>query len=425
MIELSVVIPALNEADNLALLLPQVRERLDSLDIQYEVLVVDEQANEATRQVVAQNGAVLLTPDSRGYGGALRAGFEQAQGKYIITMDADLSHPPDILCDLWAERQNAEVVIASRYVKGGKAHMPISRLVLSLILNLLFSRGVGLTTRDMSSGYRLYTAAVIKQCVSINRDFNVLQELLVRILVDGHRIKEIPFDYRPRRHGSSHARVIKFGVAYLRTFGRLWRLRNSISSADYDWRAYDSWVPPQRYWQRQRYRHIVKMIAGRGACLDVGCGSSRIVTALPPGSLALDILLHKLRFTRRQWDGCARSAVQGSLLALPVRDGAFPCVLCSQVIEHIPREGVLDELDRALAPGGTLVLGTPDYSKWQWTAVKWLYGLFLPQADADEHLVHYTRQKLLDAFVDQRGYTLEDERYILQGELILRLRKPG
>ncbi len=424
MTDLSIVIPALNEAENLALLLPQVRDRLDALGIQYEVLVVDELANDATRQVVAQNGARLLTPDSRGYGGALRAGFEQAEGKYIITMDADLSHPPDILCDLWAERENAEVVIASRYVKGGQAHMPVSRLVLSLILNLLFSRGVGLTTRDMSSGYRLYAAPVIKRCAATNRNFDVLQELLVLILVEGHRVKEIPFQYRPRRHGSSHARVIKFGMAYLRTFGRLWRLRNSISSADYDWRAYNSWVLPQRYWQRQRYHHIVKMLAGQGRCLDVGCGSSRIVAALPPGSVALDILLRKLRFARRQWQENGQAAVQGSLLGLPLPSGTFLCVLCSQVIEHIPRAGVLDELDRVLAPGGTLILGTPDYGKWQWLVVEWLYGILLPQAYADEHITHYTRQELLDELVGRRGYTLEAQRYILQGELILRLRKP-
>ena len=59
-------------------------------------------------------------------------------------------------------------------------------------------------------------------------DFNVLQELLVWMLLEGYRVKEIPFNYKPRKMGSSHARVFKFGMAYLKTFNKLWRLRNSI-----------------------------------------------------------------------------------------------------------------------------------------------------------------------------------------------------
>ncbi|MBN2147682.1 MAG: glycosyltransferase [Anaerolineales bacterium] len=422
-LDLSVVIPALNEAENLSHLLPQVRERLDALEIQYEIIVVDELANDQTRQVIAENKAVLLTPDGRGYGGALRAGFTQARGEYIISMDADLSHSPDFLCELWGARTTAEVVIASRYVKGGQAHMPFSRLVLSRILNLIFSWGLGLRTRDMSSGYRLYKAHIVKCCQSVNSNFDALQELLVHILIEGYRVKEVPFHYRPRQHGSSHARVLKFGMAYLRTFGRLWRLRNSISSADYDWRAYTSLVLPQRYWQRQRYKHITALLSQKGSCLDIGCGSSRILGALPAGSVALDILARKLRFARHYFT--TGRLVQGSLLALPIRAESFSCVVCSQVIEHIPRDNVFDNLDRVLMPGGTLILGTPDYARWQWKAVEWLYGKLLPQAYADEHITHYTDVDLIDEFVKRRGYRLEAKRYILRGELILALVKPN
>jgi ubiquinone/menaquinone biosynthesis C-methylase UbiE len=64
---------------------------------------------------------------------------------------------------------------------------------------------------------------------------------------------------------------------------------------------------------------------------------------------------------------------QASLFDLPVESGVFPCVLCSQVIEHIPRPGALEELDRVLQPGGLLILGTPDYANWQWNVIEWLY----------------------------------------------------
>jgi ubiquinone/menaquinone biosynthesis C-methylase UbiE len=162
------------------------------------------------------------------------------------------------------------------------------------------------------------------------------------------------------------------------------------------------------------------MLREKGKCLDVGCGSSRIIGALPQESIALDILIRKLRFARRY----QHANIQGSIFNLPVIDESFPCVLCSQVIEHVPRANVLDELDRVLQPGGFLILGTPDYAKWQWIVIEWLYKILLPQAYADEHITHYTYQELFDEFVNKRGYKLEVVRYILQGELILGLRKP-
>ena len=153
--------------------------------------------------------------------------------------------------------------------------------------------------------------------------------------------------------------------------------------------------------------------------LDVGCGSSRIIGALPEGSIGVDILLRKLRYGRK----FGAVLVQASGSELPFPDESFRCVLCSQVIEHVPKESpVLDELDRCLAPGGRLVLGTPDYDNWEWVVTEKLYGWFAPGAYADEHIAHYTYDELIDIFT-RRGYTHEATRYILQGELILAFRK--
>jgi 2-polyprenyl-3-methyl-5-hydroxy-6-metoxy-1,4-benzoquinol methylase len=101
-------------------------------------------------------------------------------------------------------------------------------------------------------------------------------------------------------------------------------------------------------------------------------------------------------------------------------------VLCSQVIEHVPKESpILDELVRVLKPGGRLVLGTPDYANWEWVVTEKLYGFFAPGAYADEHIAHYTRAELIAHFA-RRGFTHEATRYILRGELILALRAaPG
>jgi dolichol-phosphate mannosyltransferase len=419
MLDLTVVIPALHEGPNLALLLPELKAVLDGLGIRYEILIVTREADAQTLEEGKRAGARVVEQKERGYGGALAIAFETASGGHILTMDADLSHPPTFIRDMWPQRHTAEVIIASRYVEGGSADMPASRNALSRTLNIFFAIGLDLPIRDLSSGYRLYKADVVRQQKLQAHDFNVLQELLLNAFAEGWKVKEIPFHYAPREHGTSNARVFKFGIAYLRSFGPLWSHRNSILCADYDDRAHDSRIPLQRYWQRQRFAHVTELIANEGPVLDVGCGSSRIIGALPPGSVALDPLMRKLRYGRK----FSRMLVRGSGFTLPVADESFPCVLCSQVIEHVPKESpILDELCRALKPGGRLVLGTPDYANWEWVWTEKLYGFFAPGAYADEHIAHYTRSELISTF-EKRGFRLEATRYILRGELILAFRK--
>lgn len=420
-IELSVLIPALNEGPNLRDLLPNLRAVLDDLKITYEILLITREADELSLEIATTQGAVIVEQRERGYGGALVEGIERARGEYLLTMDADLSHPPHFIRDMWSQRARAEVTIASRYVSGGSAHMPRSRYLLSRVLNAFFSRGLSLKVDDMSSGFRLVKSDVLRSQSLTARDFDVVQEMLVRAYADGCRVQEVPFDYAPRKHGSSHARVFRFGLAYLKTFWSLWKFRNSILSADYDDRAYDSPIFLQKYWQRSRFRYVTELIKGEGPVLDVGCGSSRIIGALPPDSVAVDVLLRKLRYDRK----FGRRLIQASGFRLPFANESFPCVLCSQVIEHVPKDSpILDELCRTLRPGGRLVLGTPDYASWVWVLLEKVYGFFAPGGYADEHISHYTHDELVAAMRD-RGLVPEANRYILRGELILAFRKPS
>jgi dolichol-phosphate mannosyltransferase len=421
-VDLTVLIPALDEGPNLAILLPQLNSLLDRLGVRAEIFLLTRGADAGTREAARQHGARIVEQTEPGYGGALTTGFAQAAGNYFLTMDADLSHPPDVVERLWRERDEADVTIASRYVPGGSAEMSRYRYVLSRILNALFSRGLDVPILDVSSGFRLYRRAAIDGQEITSRDFDVLQQIVVQAFAEGWQVREIPFRYQPREHGSSSARVFRVGMACLRTFGQLWLLRNSILAADYDDRAHDSRIPLQRYWQRSRFRHVMDLIANEGPVLDVGCGSSRIIRDLPAGSIAVDVLQRKLRYARK----FGRPLARASGFALPFADASFSCVLCSQVIEHVPKESpILDELCRVLRPGGRLVLGTPDYANWQWVYIEKLYGM-VPGGYKDEHISHYTNRELRE-IMQARGFTFEDERYILRGELIQAFRKsiPG
>ncbi|HYX27162.1 MAG TPA: glycosyltransferase [Pyrinomonadaceae bacterium] len=223
--DLSIVIPALNEADNLRLLLPLIQNVIGELGIKAETIVVDGGSTDDSSAVAAAQNARFIEQSERGYGGALLAGFAAAQAPYLATMDADLSHPPIFIKDFWRERLSADVLIASRYVRGGRADMALSRRFLSTILNRTYSILLGVRVRDLSSGFRMYKAAVINQVNFQGRDFDALEEILVRIRVGGGRIKEVPFHYQVRQSGKSHVKLMKFGWAFSKTLLRMCRLR--------------------------------------------------------------------------------------------------------------------------------------------------------------------------------------------------------
>jgi SAM-dependent methyltransferase len=216
-------------------------------------------------------------------------------------------------------------------------------------------------------------------------------------------------------------RLLHFAWAYLTTLLRMWQLRNSVASADYDHRAFDSPIWLQRYWQRTRHRIVLDYLAEAGlppgaAVLDIGCGSSRIIQALPE-AVGLDVLLPKLRFLRGRGH---RPLVQASTFALPFPDGAFQAVISSEVIEHVPDVPPLfEEMTRVLAPGGTLILGTPDYGRRLWWILEWLYGKILPGAYAEEHITHFTRASLAERLASL-GYAVQALRYVGSCEMIFR-----
>jgi dolichol-phosphate mannosyltransferase len=416
--DLSVVIPAWNERENLELLLPALREIVTALGLRAQIIVADGGSVDGTDEVAPRWGAEVVIQSERGYGGALLAGFARADAPYIVTMDADLSHRPIFLEALWRHRHDAEILIASRYLTGGRADMPRFRRVLSVTLNRVYGHLLRLPVRDLSSGFRMYRRDVLAGLNFRSRDFDILQELLVRIGAEGWRIREIPFHYMARGSGRSHARLLRFGWAYLKTLVRMWQLRNSVEAADYDARAFDSPIWLQRYWQRTRHRIVLDFMAESRQVLDVGCGSSRIILDLPSAA-GLDIRQNKLR-----WLSQHRSRlVRGTCLGLPFRDASFDGLINSEVIEHLPDDPViLSEAWRVLRPGGILALGTPDYGRWLWWLLEWVHGHLLPGGYAHEHITHFTRHSLA-ARLAAAGFEILDYRYVGWCEMIFKARK--
>ncbi len=230
--DLTVLIPALNEAENLLSLLPDVESVLRKMPVDFEVVVVGGSPGDDTRLLVERAGARFVGQTGRGYGRALSEGFAAANGEFVLTMDADHSHEPAFIRTLWDHRGESKLVIASRYVACGSAKTGIFRSVLSRLLNGFYRRVLGIPFQDLSSGFRIYPAAGLRKIDPRGRDFDILPEVLVLWYSAGLSVLEVPFHYRPRRKGRSRVRLFRCGWSYLTTLLRLRQLRNSAPIAN-------------------------------------------------------------------------------------------------------------------------------------------------------------------------------------------------
>jgi len=417
--DLSVVVPVWNGEHNLGKLLPRLADTLSTLKSGPAEVIVVLPAGDPAESFVERAGARVVRFDEPGYGGALNAGLAASRGTWIVTLDADFSHHPEFIRTLWLRRREADVLIASRYVPGAVAEMPLSRRFLSRLLNRIYRTALALPHNDLSSAFRMYRRRVIDDIGPVDAPgLDSLQEVLVKAFAQGWKIQEVPLFYRQSRLWES-GRLAELGIGYVRTLGRLMALRNSVKSADYDHRAFDSWIPLQRYWQRARFRVIREMADGSTRLLDIGCGSSRIVQSLPQ-AVGMDMQIRKLRWLRAP----GRQLVQASLMELPFRDDAFDCVISSEVIEHIPRDQIdLSDMVRVLQPGGMLILGTPDYGRWIWRTLEGIYKIVFPSGYATEHINQYTRRTLRQE-LERMGLIVMDVQYVGGSEMIFQALKP-
>lgn len=416
--DLSIILPVVNERDNLLILIPRLKEEVARQHLDFEIIVVDGNSTDGTGEAAAEMGARVVKEQRRGYAGAMETGFAEARGDYVLTLDADLSHDPAFFAKMWRARERGDIVIASRYTRGGAAYTAFGRRVLSQILNLFFRRMLSMPVRDVSGGFRLYRREAVEGLELESTNFEVQEEILAKAYANGFSVTEVPFTYFPRGSGRSHAKVLRFGIGLARSGFKLWKLRNSIDSADYDERAFYSIIPLQRHWQRRRHRIATFWARNAGRTLDVGCGSSLIIQSLN-NAIGLDYNLGKVRFLRRY----AIPVLRASAFALPFKDESFDCLISSEVIEHVPYDYALfTEMRRVLRTGGTLIIGTPDYATLGWRTIEPIYGFLMPGGYRDEHITHYTRQSLTE-ILNRSGFSHEETAYVWGSELIMRFRK--
>lgn len=230
--ELSVVLPAYEEAANLDQLIPALKAALTPLGILHEIVVVDSaEPRDATPEVCARHGVVhVARRDGATYGHAIRTAQQAARGRYLILMDADGSHGPSFVRRLWEERDTADLLIASRYVRGGQTENPVILIFMSMVVNYVFRICLGLRCADVSNSFRLYRGDEFRALELKCDNFDIVEEILIKLSFSrpGYTIRELPFTFEKRKAGKTKRRLVLFAIGYAHTLARLYRFKRAM-----------------------------------------------------------------------------------------------------------------------------------------------------------------------------------------------------
>lgn len=225
--KLSIVIPAYNEAGNIAACVKElqdvvgVRERLD-----YEIVVVNDNSTDETAEVVQklieQDDSVRLvnrTPPG-GFGRAIRLGLDAVAGDVVVIYMADLSDDPnDVVAYYRKIEEGYDCVFGSRFRTGSKVqHYPWLKLVVNRVVNRCIQLMFWTPYNDLTNAFKAYRTSVIRDCGPYQAShFNITLELSLSALIRRYRIAEIPISWSGRQWGASNLRLQEMGRRYLST----------------------------------------------------------------------------------------------------------------------------------------------------------------------------------------------------------------
>jgi len=214
--ETTIIIAAKNEAENLAELLPALRNSGWT-----DILVVDGHSIDGTGDVCEKYRVPVVRDGGRGKGDALRVGLRSAKSRFVVFMDADGSHEPADLTALLAPLRagRADLVIASRLL-GGSSELhggfdEFFRLTGSSFITACINHKYRVRLSDSQNGYRAGDREKLLGLDTRENSTTIEQEMLFKALSRGLRVVEVPSHEYPRKHGKSHIRLSRVFLNYI------------------------------------------------------------------------------------------------------------------------------------------------------------------------------------------------------------------
>lgn len=229
--KVTILAPAYNEEAAIGRFVSEVSDHLED---GWQILIVDDGSKDSTPDRLVRlcgeypNLRVVTHPQNLGIGRALATGFAEISSGVIVTMDADLSHPLDLLPDLVAGCVSADACFGSRFIPGGgMVGVPLWRSTISKLANIVLRALYRSSVRDLTTGYRAYRAEAVHDLELIGDGFETQLEITIRLLTAGRTIVEVPLVLQSRVAGESKMRYLRLIPAYgsmaLHLLGLRWR----------------------------------------------------------------------------------------------------------------------------------------------------------------------------------------------------------
>ena len=231
---LTIIIPAFKELDNLKILIPKIYKNLNDYfkDFNNNLIIVDGIVSDSlTHRLCNEFGSTYINraPNDT-FGDAIRSGIKYvnqhlSKTEWLIIMDADGSHNSDSFKDFryQIDTNKPDIVIASRYVIGGETKNNGVLILLSKLVNILYRILFKLPVKDVSNNYRLYKFDLIKDIDLVEKNFDIVEEILIKIIKKKKSLNiiEIPSTFEKRQYGKSKRNLFIFAITYLYSIIRL------------------------------------------------------------------------------------------------------------------------------------------------------------------------------------------------------------
>jgi len=240
--QVSVIIPTYNESKNILQVLKSIGENLP-LYFSTQAIVVDDNSPDGTGKIVEDylknvkkiagyTVDIIHRTAKKGLGSAILKGVQYAKGDTIVVMDSDFSHPPQIIPRLLdaLKKYQCDIVVASRYVKGGNIHgWPLKRKLMSKLATVIAKKSLGVRISDPMSGFFAFNRAIIKGLKFDAIGYKMLLEILVK--TKGATVKEIPYTFTDRKFGSSKVST-STAIDYAKSVWKLYRYGKSLQKEE-------------------------------------------------------------------------------------------------------------------------------------------------------------------------------------------------
>jgi len=217
---ISVVMPAYNEERTIGNMISSILSTMDSTNMPYELIIVDDGSTDNTRRTATRYRATVLSNGrNRGKGYALRKGFRHTQGDIVVTVDSDGAHKPKEIPDLIHPLFNGvDIVAGSRFI-GRRGKNSTSKL--NLLGNFMFNTVIMILTgkriTDSQTGFRAFKKEVLQKINLESLGYEIETEITVKGLKNGFVYQEKPVTCERRRYSISRLKVLSDGIKILKT----------------------------------------------------------------------------------------------------------------------------------------------------------------------------------------------------------------